>query len=130
MQQRQLGTSGRRLAAHAENVRWNAAPPRSAQHAVAEVGDEVVPVDPKRLEGELADVVKEPLPRAEHHRDQVQPQLVDEAGGEELTRGLRTAADRDVLGAGGRAGRREREIARSQVTCGPSPAAIAAVSRS
>ena len=58
----------------------------------------------------IADAVEQPLARAEHDRDDVQVQLVEQAGGEVLVDRARAAGDRDVLVAGGRARLLERGL--------------------
>ncbi len=52
-----------------------------------------------------ADVVEQPLAGAQKRRHEADLHLVDEAGREILLRGLRAAAERDILVAGGRRAR-------------------------
>ena len=70
---------------------------RLPDHAVAQVRDEAGAADRlERLEGEVADAVEQPLAGAQHHRHEVQPQLVDEPGREVLARDRGAAGERDV----------------------------------
>jgi hypothetical protein len=62
------GPEGRRL-----SDRFRVPPPASVQHAVGDVGDEVVAGGGDRFEGDVADAVEQPLPGAEDHRRDVQP---------------------------------------------------------
>jgi hypothetical protein len=95
-------------------------------HAVAQVRHAVRAADVEPLEVDVRDVVEQPLARAEHHRREVQPQLVDVPRGQVLAQGLRAARDRDVAVAGRRAGLVQRSrrsaITSSSTSRGPAPA--------
>ena len=52
---------------------------------------------PKQGEVDPIDAVEQPLPATEHHWCEVQPLLVDQAGGKVLVDGCRPSRDRDVL---------------------------------
>ena len=69
-----------------------------------------VAVDVDALEIEGADAVEEPLALPEHHRRDVQPQLVDRACGEVLVDRRGAARDRHVAVAGGLARLRQRRL--------------------
>jgi len=55
------------------------------------------------LEFHRRDALEQPCADAERQRHDVQPQLVDQAGGEVLVDGGRAALDRDIAVAGRRA---------------------------
>jgi hypothetical protein len=66
--------------------------------------------DLDRLERRIADVLQQPFARSEDDRDDVQAELVEQAGRQVLVDRAGAAGNRDVLVAGGRAGPRERGL--------------------
>jgi hypothetical protein len=58
----------------------------------------------------VAEVVEQPPARAEQYRRQVQPEFVDEAGGQVLLDDVGAAADSDVLVSGDRPGLRQGAV--------------------
>ena len=61
-----------------------------------------------RLELRVPDVLEQSLARTEHDRDDVEVELVEQSGRQELANRARPARDRDVILAGGDAGLLER----------------------
>jgi hypothetical protein len=66
------------------------------------VRDELVAAHRERLALDLAHAFEEPLAPAENDRRDVQPHLVDQAGGQVLVDRRRAAGDRDLAAAGRR----------------------------
>jgi hypothetical protein len=60
------------------------------------VRDQVGPPHRHRLEIHVGHALEQPLARAEHQRSDVQPQLVDQPGGQVLVDRGRAAGDRDI----------------------------------
>ena len=77
--------------------RSRATPPSSSgQHAVGHVRNRGRGSRLHLLEFQRRDALEQPRASAERERHNVQPQLVDQAGGEVLVDGGRAALDRDI----------------------------------
>ena len=84
--------------------RSRATPPSSSgQHAVGHVRNRARGSRLHLLEFQRRDALEQPRAGAERERHNVQPQLVDQAGGEILIDGGRAALDRDIAVVGRRA---------------------------
>ncbi len=83
-----------------------------------------------RCQVEVADAVEDSLAAAGYERGNVQTQLVDEPGGEELVERAGASGDRDVPVARGGAGPVERRLypIRDEVEGGPALLASSALS--
>ena len=79
----------------------NRQPWRSPADAIAEMGDAGPVEDPGQLELHVVrpEVIEEPPPLAEQNRDQVDLQLVEDAGSERQRRGARTVDEHVLLPA-------------------------------
>src|SRR5215216_4054370 len=79
-------------------------------HPVLDVGGGGRGDDLDRLQLRVADVLEQPLAATEHDRDDVEVELLEQAGGEVLLDRVGAAGDQDVLLAGRRAGLLERGV--------------------
>jgi len=106
---------------------WLISAPGRRRYAVLQVSQSRRLDRPDLLQRQVgADALEQPGRAAEHQRDDVQLELVDESGRQVLVDDIGTAADRDVL-TGGRRPKALRAKAQSCRLPAPSPSGFSSV---